>query len=100
MPNYEPTRTLAQLRNRQNLGNGKLQLPEKEKIAREKMTIIGGRPVIIPARTPNAAPHRAENIKLALAFVAIYIIWGPTYLAISSAASPEPTYCSAQCREP
>jgi hypothetical protein len=39
--------------------------------------------VIVPAPAKSApAPDRSLAIKLALAFVAIYVIWGSTYLAI------------------
>jgi drug/metabolite transporter (DMT)-like permease len=44
---------------------------------------IGGRPVIDSPRHPSGgAPGRACSIKIALAFAAIYIVWGSTYLAI------------------
>ena len=57
-----------------------------------KMINIGGRPVIVPnPRKPASATHeRGLAIKLALAFVAIYVIWGSTYLAIRYAVETIP----------
>jgi drug/metabolite transporter (DMT)-like permease len=44
---------------------------------------IGGRPVIdCPSHPSGGAGERAYSIKIALAFAAIYIVWGSTYLAI------------------
>jgi drug/metabolite transporter (DMT)-like permease len=62
-----------------------------------KMINIGGRPVIVP-RKP-ATPHdRGHAIKLALAFVAIYVIWGSTYLAIRYAVETIPPLVTAGIR--
>ena len=47
-----------------------------------KMINIGGRPVIVPNPKPGSSRDKSDAIKLALAFVAIYVIWGLTYLAI------------------
>jgi drug/metabolite transporter (DMT)-like permease len=50
---------------------------------RGKIIHIGGRPVIVPEpRQSVNSRDRSYSIKLALAFVAIYVIWGSTYLAI------------------
>src|SRR3979411_397613 len=47
------------------------------------MINIGGRPVIIPnPRKPATVQDRGHAVQLALAFVAIYVIWGSTDLAI------------------
>src|SRR6267154_2223131 len=68
-----------------------------------KMTHIGGRPVIVPkpslpkSQTANNL-DRAYSIKLALAFVAIYIIWGSTYLAIRYAVETIPPLVTAAVR--
>jgi len=68
-----------------------------------KMTHIGGRPVIVPnpslpkSQTANNL-DRAYSIKLALAFVAIYIIWGSTYLAIRYAVETIPPLVTAGIR--
>jgi drug/metabolite transporter (DMT)-like permease len=71
-----------------------------------KMTIIGGRPVIVPQPSKRApqpgepANSRARSyaIKLALAFVAIYVIWGSTYLAIRYAVETIPPLVAAGIR--
>jgi drug/metabolite transporter (DMT)-like permease len=64
-----------------------------------KMINIGGRPVIVPnpRKTSNAA-ERGRAIKLALAFVAIYVIWGSTYLAIRYAVETIPPLVAAGIR--
>src|SRR3984957_304749 len=43
-------------------------------------------------------PNRAHTIKLALAFVAIYVIWGSTYLAIRYAVETIPPLVTAGIR--
>jgi len=75
----------------------KLRIFEKENIAHEKMRIIGGRPVIMPA-THQPDHNRAHNIKLALAFAAIYLVWGSTYLAIRYAVETIPPLVAAGIR--
>jgi drug/metabolite transporter (DMT)-like permease len=71
----------------------------KGKVAREreKMTIIGGRPVIVPTPHPTDR-NRADAIKVALAFVAIYVVWGSTYLAIRYAVETIPPLVTAGIR--
>lgn len=64
-----------------------------------KMMHIGGRPVIVPAPRPTANSHdRSHAIKLALAFAAIYVIWGSTYLAIRYAVETIPPLVAAGIR--
>ena len=64
-----------------------------------KMVNIGGRPVIVPETlTPARAHDRSHAIKLALAFVAIYLIWGSTYLAIRYAVETIPPLVTAGIR--
>src|ERR1700680_2572968 len=65
-----------------------------------KMINIGGRPVIVPKPKPASAQNKARSdaIKLALAFVAIYIIWGSTYLAIRYAVETIPPLVTAGIR--
>jgi drug/metabolite transporter (DMT)-like permease len=64
-----------------------------------KMMHIGGRPVIAPQPLMNANSHdRSDAIKLALAFVAIYVIWGSTYLAIRYAVETIPPLVAAGIR--
>jgi drug/metabolite transporter (DMT)-like permease len=64
-----------------------------------KMLHIGGRPVIVPeSRNPASTHARSHAIKLALAFVAIYVIWGSTYLAIRYAVETIPPLVTAGIR--
>jgi drug/metabolite transporter (DMT)-like permease len=59
----------------------------------EKLINMGGRPVIIPARSTflgNSANANRERVKRTLAFAAIYIVWGSTYLAIRYAVETIP----------
>src|SRR5712691_4704275 len=64
-----------------------------------KMIHIGGRPVIVPEpRQPANAHDRSHALKLALAFIAIYIIWGSTYLAIRYAVETIPPLYAAGFR--
>src|ERR1700734_4079617 len=64
-----------------------------------KMVHIGGRPVIVPeTKKRGSAPNRSLAIKLALACVAIYVIWGSTYLAIRYAVETIPPLVTAGVR--
>ncbi|MFZ0772179.1 MAG: EamA family transporter [Candidatus Sulfotelmatobacter sp.] len=64
-----------------------------------KMINIGGRPVMVPMPCKPAPAHdRGLAIKLALAFVAIYVIWGSTYLAIRYAVETIPPLVAAGIR--
>jgi drug/metabolite transporter (DMT)-like permease len=63
-----------------------------------KMIHIGGRPVIVPTPKPASSHDRSYAIKLALAFVAIYVIWGSTYLAIRYAVETIPPLVTAGIR--
>jgi len=60
---------------------------------------MGGRPVIVP-KGRDSAPLRARGhaIKLALAFAAIYVIWGSTYLAIRYGVETIPPLVTAAVR--
>jgi drug/metabolite transporter (DMT)-like permease len=75
---------------------------EKEKIANEKFTIIGGRLVIVSSRnrakSTEPAGGRGDAVKLALAFAAIYLVWGSTYLAIRYAVETIPPLVTAGIR--
>lgn len=62
-----------------------------------KMINIGGRPVIVPAAKMTAQQSR-EKIKMVLAFIAIYLIWGSTYLAIRYAVETIPPLVTAGIR--
>lgn len=64
-----------------------------------QMINIGGRPVIVPKpNPPRASGHRADSIKMALAFAAIYLVWGSTYLAIRYAVETIPPLVAAGVR--
>jgi drug/metabolite transporter (DMT)-like permease len=65
-----------------------------------KMINIGGRPVIVPQPKPVSSQNKARSdaIKLALAFTAIYVIWGSTYLAIRYAVETIPPLVTAGIR--
>jgi len=66
-------------------------------LAEVKMVNIGGRPVIVPKPNP-ASQKRNDSIKVALAFLAIYIVWGSTYLAIRYAVETIPPLVAAGVR--
>src|SRR5690348_7854842 len=85
---YEPSRMLALIRHGRLAG---------AKLAEVKMVNIGGRPVIVPKPNP-AAQKRSDSIKVALAFLAIYIVWGSTYLAIRYAVETIPPLVTAGIR--
>src|SRR5260370_26809547 len=60
---------------------------------------IGGRPVSVPPAIARSTTHdRTYAIKLGLAFVAIYVIWGSTYLAIRYAVETIPPLVTAAVR--
>jgi drug/metabolite transporter (DMT)-like permease len=64
-----------------------------------KMVNIGGRPVIVPKANPPRTPrHRSGSIKVGLAFAAIYLVWGSTYLAIRYAVETIPPLVTAGIR--
>src|SRR5579864_1031695 len=64
-----------------------------------KLVNIGGRPVLVPTpRQPERRSRHREDIKLALAFAAIYLIWGSTYLAIRYAVETIPARVTAGLR--
>src|SRR5579871_15522 len=63
------------------------------------MVNIGGRPVIVPKANPKRTPsQRVDSIRLALAFAAIYLVWGSTYLAIRYAVETIPPLVTAGIR--
>jgi len=63
-----------------------------------RMIHIGGRPVIVPQPKPASSRARSYAIQLTLAFVAIYVIWGSTYLAIRYAVETIPPLVTAGIR--
>ena len=64
-----------------------------------RMINIGGRPVLVPSPRKSVTDHsRAYSIQLALAFAAIYLVWGSTYLAIRYAVETIPPLVAAGIR--
>jgi len=64
-----------------------------------KLVNIGGRPVLVPnSKTPHPESRRGDSVKLALAFAAIYLVWGSTYLAIRYAVETIPPLVTAGIR--
>src|SRR3984893_9558892 len=62
-----------------------------------KMINIGGRPVLVP-NPRQSASSRTYSIQIALAFAAIYLVWGSTYLAIRYAVETIPPLVTAGIR--
>jgi drug/metabolite transporter (DMT)-like permease len=92
-----PTKILALLRSQPGAQANKTRNQTAEIFRNQKMIIIGGRPVIVP--TPRQSDrNRADTVKLALAFVAIYLVWGSTYLAIRYAVETIPPLVAAGIR--
>jgi drug/metabolite transporter (DMT)-like permease len=64
-----------------------------------QMINIGGRPVLVPNPRKSATDRsRAYSIQLALAFAAIYLVWGSTYLGIRYAVETIPPLVVAGVR--
>jgi len=63
-----------------------------------KVINIGGRPVLVTRPNPQSSTRRSDSIKLALAFAAIYLVWGSTYLAIRYAVETIPPLVTAGIR--
>ncbi len=65
-----------------------------------QMINIGGRPVLVPnsSKSVNAGDRGLAN-KMALAFLAIYIVWGSTYLAIRYAVETIPPLVTVGVRQ-
>jgi drug/metabolite transporter (DMT)-like permease len=62
-----------------------------------RLANIGGRPVLVP-KANSTQKLRLDSLKLALAFAAIYVIWGSTYLAIRYAVETIPPLVTAGIR--
>jgi len=76
-----------------------MALIRNRRLTTEKMINIGGRPVIVPQPRSSPTGHdRSETIKMALAFAAIYLVWGSTYLAIRYAVETIPPLVTAGVR--
>ena len=90
MINHQASQIMAVIRNR--------RLSNKKWLS-EKMVNIGGRLVLVSNPYQPADDHnRAYAIKLALAFAAIYLVWGSTYLAIRYAVETIPPLVTAGIR--
>jgi drug/metabolite transporter (DMT)-like permease len=64
-----------------------------------QMINIGGRPVLVPNPRKSAIGRtRTYSIQLALAFAAIYLVWGSTYLGIRYAVETIPPLVAAGIR--
>ena len=76
-----------------------LALVPSRELKKPKLVNIGGKPVIVskPSTPPIRLP-RGESVKLALAFAAIYLVWGSTYLAIRYAVETIPPLVAAGIR--
>ena len=60
-----------------------------------RLVNIGGRPVLVPK---SNSLERSDALGIALAFIAIYVIWGSTYLAIRYAVETIPPLVTAGIR--
>ena len=82
---YQPAQALAMVRD--------------PAFANQKLRNIGGRPVLVSRPNPTPVGRlRGESIRVALAFVAIYLVWGSTYLAIRYAVETIPPLVTAGIR--
>jgi drug/metabolite transporter (DMT)-like permease len=84
----QPAEILARIRSSQT----------RNRVREEKLITIGGRPVVVPTSPSGGSTRHAESIKLALAFAAIYLVWGSTYLAIRYAVETIPPLVTAGIR--
>ena len=76
-----------------------LTLIRDRAFAEDKLRNMGGRPVLVSKpKTNSTHGSRSESIKIALAFVAIYLVWGSTYLAIRYAVETIPPLVTAGIR--
>src|SRR5271166_1919633 len=95
----QPARILAKLRAAKPDAMTFRNFPLRHtRLRDEKMINIGGRPVIVPKPQPASSRDRADTIKMALAFAAIYLVWGSTYLAIRYAVATIPPLVTAGIR--
>jgi drug/metabolite transporter (DMT)-like permease len=62
-----------------------------------RLVNIGGRPVLVPKSNATQS-QRGDSLKVALAFAAIYLVWGSTYLAIRYAVETIPPLVTAGIR--
>src|SRR3954470_3039679 len=74
-----------------------LALIRSQRLLPARLVNIGGRPVLVP-KTNSPGKLRLDSVKLALAFAAIYLVWGSTYLAIRYAVETIPPLVTAGIR--
>jgi drug/metabolite transporter (DMT)-like permease len=94
MKNHQGTKILARIRSR----NLPKENPATEKLPAAKTINIEGRPVLVSNPDQPATRARIYSIQLALAFAAIYLVWGSTYLAIRYAVETIPPLVTAGVR--
>ena len=74
-----------------------LALIRSRQLLPAKLVNIGGRPVLVPKSNSQRAAG-GERVKIVLAFAAIYLVWGSTYLAIRYAVETIPPLIAAGVR--
>ena len=74
-----------------------LALIRSRQLSLSRLVNIGGRPVLVP-KSNSPRKLRLDRLQLALAFAAIYLIWGSTYLAIRYAVETIPPLVTAGIR--
>src|SRR5437763_1590766 len=74
-----------------------LALIRSRQLLPARLVNIGGRPVLVP-KSNSAHRYRTDSLKVALAFFAIYVVWGTTYLAIRYAVETIPPLVTAGIR--
>src|SRR6478672_5441729 len=74
-----------------------LTLIRSRQLLPARLVNIGGRPVLV-SKTNSQRKLPLDSMKLALAFAAIYVIWGSTYLAIRYAVETIPPLVTAGIR--
>ena len=95
MASHPATQILALIRS----GSLPKENPATEKFPAVKTINIGGRPVLVSnPYQPATRRARIYSIQLALAFAAIYLVWGSTYLAIRYAVETIPPLVTAGVR--
>jgi drug/metabolite transporter (DMT)-like permease len=76
-----------------------LALAQSRRFGNQKLINIGGRPVIVSKSSAQSVRQsRSESFTVALAFAAIYLVWGSTYLAIRYAVETIPPLVAAGIR--
>jgi len=98
MMNHQAAQILALIRSQSANRRSTDVNPSASKLKHEKLLNIAGRPVIAPNPSRATSPRGSDTLKLALAFAAIYLVWGSTYLAIRYAVETIPPLVTAGLR--